>query len=1098
MTFEDELLDLLSKPSLLDKYLPAQFYGDWYHNVGFLVVGTLLSWTIGWFRFSVAPLFFVIVAFSVIYRTSIKKYRTVLREVAQREFSVKSIENDYETMDWLNTFLEKLWYFLEPSISQIVCEQANPILASSPAPAFIKALWVDSFTAGTKPPRIDMVKTLHGTKDDIVVMDWGFSFTPSTIVDSTAKQMRNTVNQKTVIKLNVFGITIPVSVSDVSFKGLARVRLRMMSSFPHIETVNVSLLEAPQFDFNCKVFGDSVFNWEVLGFPGLYPFINDMVKKYVGAFVFSPLSFQLNLQQLLAGNALDSAIGVLVILLKSGRGLKGSKNMGNTIDPYITFGFKSEILAKSSIKEDTTTPVWDETYYIPVKSLSEPLNLSIIDFNEFRKDRPIGSIQFDLETFVENAKQPSITAPVIRNNKPVGELIFGLQYFKTLEAHTEVDGAIVPPPDLNTGIARFLIVEARHLKSSSEKGATTYAELFIGTESVLTTATVKNSNSPGWGSSVERIIHDRSKTKVKVVLKDKAGKTQGQIFLRLNELIDSTQVDQTWFPLPNGGELRVNCTWKSVALVNSSGSGGYTPPIGTVRISIEKAEDLINLETIGKVDPYVRILVNGFERLRTRAFESTLNPTFNEVHYFTITSASQKLTVEAMDVENLSSDRTLGSFDVLLNPIISKNEKGQFAEYIDHEKRVSKLISKKGAKGLVTYTLSFYPTLPVKSLEDIKEEEDARKEKEKLKQKKEQEKIEAAKNGKVGKDTSKEATEDNDDDEFEDKSKQKLSLDELIEYNSGVFVFEVISGVLKRDDVYLQVYFDNHGYSDFVSQKLTKKQVKVGVTGDVTIKELDWSKAHFRIVKEKDDNRLAKPLAEITIPTLQLLKNAYHQPTSVDLEGGADAQFKIRCSWIPVLYDGGIPAQDSVSNAGNLTVTVERAERLIAADSNGKSDPYIDLYLNTDEEPFFKTKKIKKTLDPKWNETTKVEVANRYDSVVKVVCMDWDALEKNDLLGIGYLDLSKVPHTGQPVDLECPLVAEDGGDGGVAYFTLSFKPEFVLNIHKKSGTHIGDSFGTVGNLAGKGVGSVGKGIGGGLGNGVRLMKKGLHIGKDKL
>ena len=52
------------------------------------------------------------VVFSLLYRASVKKYRGVLREQAQREFSVKSIEDDYETMDWCNYFLEQFWYYL--------------------------------------------------------------------------------------------------------------------------------------------------------------------------------------------------------------------------------------------------------------------------------------------------------------------------------------------------------------------------------------------------------------------------------------------------------------------------------------------------------------------------------------------------------------------------------------------------------------------------------------------------------------------------------------------------------------------------------------------------------------------------------------------------------------------------------------------------------------------------------------------------------------------------------------------------------------------------------------------------------------------------
>lgn len=1048
-----------------------------------------------------------------------RKYRANLRGQAQREFSIKSIENDYETMDWLNVFLEKFWYFLEPSISQIVTEQANPILASSPAPAFIKKLWIDSFTAGTKPPRIDCVKTLPGTDDDIVVMDWGCSFTPNALADASNKQLKNKVNQKVVVKLNLFGlIPITVAVEDCSFKALFRIRLRMMTSFPHIETVNVSLLEAPQFDFTSRLMGDSIWNWEVLSFPGLYPFINEMVKKYAGPMLFTPLSFQLNVQQLMAGNALDSSIGVLAISAKSARGLRGFKTIGNTLDPYLTFGFHDETIAQTKHIEDTDTPVWNEIIYIPVKLMSEPLNIKVFDFNDFRKDREVGSIQFDLEQLIQEPKQGNLTAPFIRNNKPVGELQFGLNFMPTLEAQRQADGAIIPPPDLNTGIARIEIAEARHLKGT-EKGMAILAELFINSEKKFTTKVQKNTKSPGWGASHEEIVGNRAKTKVRIVVYN--GETVlGHVFSSLNNLIDATQVDETWFPLAKGGEVRIATSWKPVGLSNASGSGGYTPPIGVVRVSIDKAEDLRNLETIGTIDPYIRLLVNGFERSRTAVDTANLNPSWNEIHYVTVSSANQKLTIEAMDVESSQPDRTLGLFDVKLNEIINKDESGKYIDHEDGKKRVGKLIHKKGPKGKVTYSLSFYPTLPVMSLEEIKDEEEAERQRLEEKKKKAEEEVknekETESNGKGGKiqeskdvkNTSKESAvpneaedadyvDEDDEDDISNK-KKKLSLDELLEYQSGVFVYEVIEGDVSKDDVFLQFYFDNHGYYDFMSQEITKKQFKVGITGDIVIKELDWSKANIRFTKGKKDNRLKSPVAEVNIPTIQLLKNGYSKPTTISLSGsGGSGSIKIQTQWIPIMYGKkNMPPQDSAKNSGNLTVNVLRASGLPASDHNGKSDPYVKLFLNTEKEEFIKTKKVKKTLDPTWNEDATVEVLNLYDSVIKVMCYDWDMAESDDLLGVGYVKLKDVDAANNHDEIEVELTQENGQPGGTIFFSFNFKPDFILNIKETTGTNLANTIGAVGGV-GKGAVTGITGVGSkGLGGGAKFLKKGLHLGRS--
>jgi Ca2+-dependent lipid-binding protein len=1101
LTMEDETVDLLSRTSVYDAYLPPAAIGDWYHNVGYLIGAGLLSWIVGWFKFTLAPVFVIMIVFSLLYRASIRKYRALVREQVQREFSIKTIESDYETMDWLNNFLEKFWVFLEPSISQIVCDQANPILASSPAPAFIKKLWIDSFSAGTKPPRIEQVKTLQGTNDDIVVMDWGFSFTPNAIVDANNKQLKNKVNQKVVVKASLFGITIPVTVSDVSCLGMLRVRMRMMTSFPHIETINVSFLEPPVFDFNTRLLGETAFNWEVLVFPGLYPFINEMIKKYVGPIVFSPLSFQLNVQQLLAGNALDSAIGVLAITAKSARGLKGFSTIGNTLDPYLTYSFgNGEVLGKTSTKDDTSSPTWNETVYVPIKSLAVPLDIAGIDFNDFRKDRQFGSIKLDLESLIENPIQSNISQPFLRNNRPVGELQFGLHFMPTLEPIRQADGAVTPPPDLNTGIARICVAEARHLNPGSEKAASTYVEVYIDGKLVKKSSVQKKTNTPGWNCVIENIVNNRAKSKVKIVVKNKEDKIIGHIYKSLNELVDATQVDQTWFPLGKGGEARIETSWKPVELTNVSGSAGYTQPIGAIRVSILNGKDLRNLETIGKVDPYVRLFVNGVEKSRTVAIEADLNPTWNEVHYVTVSSANQKLTIEVMDVEAHSPDRTLGSFDVKLSDIINKDETGNYIEHSDLKERTSTLIHKKGPKGTVTYSLSFFPVVPVMTIEEIKEEEE---EKLKIEEEKKKQAQEAAAEAKNGGEASKDSKDDkkpiSEEENLEDdlaSSKARLSLQELVEYKSGVFTYELIDAVVPKDDVYIQLFFDSYGYPGFVSPKITKKGPnKIALSGDGVVKELDRSNVLIRLVSKKGYNRAEKCISEISIPTLQLLESAFEKPQTITLTGAYETKVNLQVGWVPVLYEHGIPPQDSADNSGILTVNIEKAEDLPSSDSNGYSDPYIELFVNTDSKPAYKTKKKKKTLNPTFNELATIELYNMYDSVIKVVCTDWDMAGDNELLGIGYIKLSEFSE--ENTEFKVPLVGDNGESAGFAYFSLSFEPQFLLNISSESDKVI-DPLGAVGAVGSTGknaVKSVGKLGLGGVGKGASFLK-GLGHHKD--
>lgn len=52
--------------------------------------------------------------------------------------------------------------------------------------------------------------------------------------------------------------------------------------------------------------------------------------------MYDPNFFTLNIEQMLSGEPLDSAIGVLQVTVHSARGLKGSKIGGGTPDPYVS------------------------------------------------------------------------------------------------------------------------------------------------------------------------------------------------------------------------------------------------------------------------------------------------------------------------------------------------------------------------------------------------------------------------------------------------------------------------------------------------------------------------------------------------------------------------------------------------------------------------------------------------------------------------------------------------------------------------------------------------------------------------------------------
>lgn len=1059
LTLDDELVDL-DQETILNNVLPDYLYGDWYHFVAIIFVAGILSFTFGYFKFSLAPVFFIIVLTGLLYRTNAKKYRASIRELIQKEFTVQKIEDDYETMEWLNNMLDKYWPIIEPSVSQMVVTQVNDQLATNPSvPAFIKSLWVDKFTLGIKPFRIDSVKTFQNTESDIVVMDWTVSYTPHDLSDMSAKQLKNYVNQKVVVKAKMFGITIPVAVSDISFKVDTRVRFKLMTPFPHVETINVQLLEVPDIDFVCRLFGDNVFNWEILAIPGLYSTINTLAKKYMGPMFLPPFSLQLNIPQLLSQSNLS--VGVLEVTVKNAKDIKRANTFINaSIDPYLAFELSGKTVGKTRTVRDSLNPIWDETLYLLLSSFTDPLTITLFDKREKLKDKVMGRVEYNLNSMHDKEIQTDLVSHFLRNSKPVGNLSFDLKFFPTLERKVLPSGEVEELPDLNTGIAKIVVEELHGMNEENKKGSY-YIEVFLNAKLVLTTSKVTKEDIQTFNQDYESVIPDRRKSRYRFIVKDaNTDEIVTSMVQNLNDLIDRTEIGKLLIPLPGSkAKLKVTTYWKPVRLDLGNNSIAYTPPIGLVRVFLKKAVNLKNLETVGYIDPYARVLVNGISKGRTDYESQTLNPVWNFSIYVAITSPNQKISVEVMDVETVNKDRRVGIYDIDLSDLVHEDDDGKYITKEDDNDKTVRLIGKDGPSGQLVYNASFYPVKPILTLEEVQYLEKVGKRKQKLEDKKA--KIDMSKIAPVEKDIIE--AEESELNELTNlySHKQKLSLEELLKFQSGALAISVLNGELPDAGYYVQAFFDGNGHSRFNSPKINSRIIRDGWTGDVAVKELKNSMTTFRVTKNRYGNRVESCVSEVSLPTIELVKNCYNKPSIITLSGEGATKLMIQVSWFPLDVEK-LPASDLMSNSGDLTISSKNAENLMASDSNGFSDPYLKFYINDFKDHLYETPTVKKTLNPVWNDTGKIVVKDRVNSMLNIKVMDWDAASSDDIIGRASIPLSSI-EPGQTIDMDVPVRRDDGGDGGILHMTFEFEPRYVLSVAKREKK--------VGDVASKGIGS---------------------------
>ena len=250
----------------LEALLGDKYFGSWWQNAGVIFFCCFVCWVLGRFGAGFAWIVVVLAVSSTYYRTSIKRVRRRVRDDINRESQKRRLETDFESTEWLNTFLLKFWIIYEPVLSATIVSSVDQIL-STQTPAFLDSLRLSKFTLGTKPPRIDQVKTYPKSEEDIVLMDWKFSFTPNDVSDLTARQLKNKVNPKVVLAIRVgkglVGKDLPILVEDMSCTGIMRVKIKLMAQFPHVKTLDLSFLERPDFDYVLKPIGGDTFGFDI-------------------------------------------------------------------------------------------------------------------------------------------------------------------------------------------------------------------------------------------------------------------------------------------------------------------------------------------------------------------------------------------------------------------------------------------------------------------------------------------------------------------------------------------------------------------------------------------------------------------------------------------------------------------------------------------------------------------------------------------------------------------------------------------------------------------------------------------------------------------
>ena len=99
----------------------------------------------------------------------------------------------------------------------------------------------------------------------------------------TEKQKLNKVNPKVVLSVRLgkglASAAMPILVEDMTFSGHMKIRMKLMTNFPHVQLVDLSFMEKPVFDYVLKPLGGETFGFDVANVSvsrsGVFRYLHD-------------------------------------------------------------------------------------------------------------------------------------------------------------------------------------------------------------------------------------------------------------------------------------------------------------------------------------------------------------------------------------------------------------------------------------------------------------------------------------------------------------------------------------------------------------------------------------------------------------------------------------------------------------------------------------------------------------------------------------------------------------------------------------------------------------------------------------------------------
>ncbi|XP_044488095.1 synaptotagmin-1-like [Mangifera indica] len=473
---------------------------------------------------------------------------------------------DYDRVDWLNKFLEYMWSYLDKAICKTAKNIAMPIIAEQIPKYKIDSVEFETLTLGSLPP------TFHGMK--VYLTD-----EKELIMEPCIKWAGNP-NVTAAVK--AFGLKATVQVVDLQVFVAPRITLKpLVPSFPCFAKIYVSLMEKPHVDFGLKLIGA-----DLMAIPGLYRFIQELIKDQVANMYLWPKTLEVPILD--PAKAYRRPVGILHVKLNKAMNLK-KKDLLGASDPYVKLKLTEDKLQskKSTVKHKNLNPEWNEEYSFVVKDPeSQALELVVYDWEQVGKHEKMGMNIVPLKELTPEEPKvmtldllKNMNLNDVQNEKSRGQLVVELTYkpFKEEEMPTsfEESHTVQKAPD-NTppggGLLVVIVHEAQDVEGKYHTNP--YVRLlFRGLE--RKTKYVKKNRDPRWEEEFtfmleEAPANDRLHVEV-VSISSRIGllhpkETLGYVDINLSDVVSNKRINEKYHLIDSkNGQVQIEMQWRTAS-----------------------------------------------------------------------------------------------------------------------------------------------------------------------------------------------------------------------------------------------------------------------------------------------------------------------------------------------------------------------------------------------------------------------------------------------------------------------------------------------------------------------------------------------------